>query len=107
VCFVHNTSLSNSKLDVKSHKCVFVVYSSGKKEYKCDDPVKKKLLKSLDVTFKETKLYFVLSTMLPFKVVVTLLSDRVGREGEHGVSSNGIKDTMDVSLSTSLDSRAD
>jgi hypothetical protein len=29
-CFVHNTSLGISKLDAKSHKCVFVGYSSGK-----------------------------------------------------------------------------
>jgi hypothetical protein len=29
--FVHNTSLSTSKFDVKSYKCVFVGYSSGKK----------------------------------------------------------------------------
>jgi hypothetical protein len=31
VCFVHNISLSTSKLDTKSYKCVFVGYSSGKK----------------------------------------------------------------------------
>jgi hypothetical protein len=74
VCFVHNTSPSNSKFDAKSHKCVFVAYSSGKKEYKCDDPVKKKMLKSLDVTFKETEFYFVLSTMLPFKILLRWLS---------------------------------
>jgi hypothetical protein len=42
VCFVHNTSPGISKLDVKSHKCVFVGYSSGKKGYKCYDPVKKR-----------------------------------------------------------------
>jgi hypothetical protein len=31
VYFVHNTSPIISKLDAKSHKCVFVEYSSGKK----------------------------------------------------------------------------
>jgi hypothetical protein len=31
VCFVHNTSLSTSKLDAKSYKCVIVGYSSEKK----------------------------------------------------------------------------
>jgi hypothetical protein len=31
VCFVHNTSLSKSKLDAKSYKCVIVGYSSEKK----------------------------------------------------------------------------
>jgi hypothetical protein len=49
VCFVH---LSTSKLDAKSYKCVFVGYSSGKKGYKCYDPVKKRMLESLDVTFR-------------------------------------------------------
>jgi hypothetical protein len=52
VCFVHNTSLSTSKLDAKSYKCVFVGYSSGKKGYKCYDPVKKRMFESLDVTFR-------------------------------------------------------
>jgi transposase InsO family protein len=61
VCFVHNTSSGISKLDVKSHKCVFVGYSSGKKRYKCYDPVKKRMFESLDVTFRETESYFVLS----------------------------------------------
>jgi hypothetical protein len=81
------------------------------------------MLESLDVTFRETKLYFVLSNAqsnaspVTFQdtldVVVTLPSDPVGREGEHRVSDNGTKDTMDVSLNTntssntSLDSRAD
>jgi hypothetical protein len=58
------------------------------------------------VTFQDT-----------LEVVVTLPSDRVGREGEHRVSDNGMKDTMDLSdtmnvspntsSSTSVDLRAD
>jgi hypothetical protein len=57
VCFVHNISLSTSKLDAKSYKCVFVWYSSGKKKrYKCYDPMKKRMFESLDVTFRETTL---------------------------------------------------
>jgi hypothetical protein len=57
------------------------------------------------VTFQDT-----------LEVVVTLPSDRVGREGEHRVSDNGMKDTMDLSdtmnvspntsSSTSVDLRA-
>jgi Integrase core domain len=54
VCFVHNTSPGLSKFDAQSHKCVFVGYSSGKKGYKCYDPVKKRMFESLVVTFKET-----------------------------------------------------
>jgi hypothetical protein len=55
VCFVHNTSLGISKLDAKSHKCVFIGYSSGKKGYNCYDPVKKRMFESLDMIFKETE----------------------------------------------------
>jgi hypothetical protein len=60
VCFVHNTSVSTSKLDAKSYKCVFVEYSS-EKGYKCYDPIKKRMFESLDVTFRKTEPYFVLS----------------------------------------------
>jgi hypothetical protein len=88
VCFVHNTSLGISKLDAKSHKCVFVGYSSGKEWYKCYDPVKKMMFESLNVTFRETKPYFVLSnaqsnvSLVTFQdtleVIVTFPSNRVG-----------------------------
>jgi hypothetical protein len=119
VYFVHNTSPSTSKLDTKSYQCVFIGYSSGKKGYKCYDLVKKRTLESLNVTFRETKPYFVLSNAQlnaspvtfqdTLEIVVTLPLDPVGREGEHRVTDNGTKDTMDVSpnTNTSLDSRAD
>jgi hypothetical protein len=54
VCFVHNMSPGTSKLDAKSHKCVFVGYLSGNNGYKCYDLMKKRMLESLDVTFRET-----------------------------------------------------
>jgi hypothetical protein len=57
VCFVHNTSLGTSKFDVKSHKYVFIRYSSGINCYKCYDPVKKRMLESLNVIFRETEPY--------------------------------------------------
>jgi hypothetical protein len=106
VCFVHNTSPVISKLDAKSHKCVFVGYSNGKKGYKCYDPVKKKMFESLNVTFKETESYFVLSNAQSntspvtfqntLEVVITLPSGRIGREGENVVvaSEDDIKDRM-------------
>jgi hypothetical protein len=110
VCFVHNTSLSTSKLDVKSYNCVFVGYSSGKKRYKCYDPVKKMMFESLDVTFRETEPYFVLSNAQSnvspvtfqdtLEVIVTLPSNPIGREGDHRVSNNGTENTMDVSPNT-------
>jgi hypothetical protein len=88
VCFIHNTSPGTNKLDAKSHKCVFVGYSSGKKGYKCYNPVKKMMFESLDVTFRETKPYFVPSNAQSnaspmifqdtLEVVVNLPLDRVG-----------------------------
>jgi hypothetical protein len=117
VCFVHNTSVSTSKLDVKSYKCVFVGYSSGEKRYKCYDPVKKRMFESLDVTFRESKLYFVLSNAQSngspvtfqdtLEVVVTLPSDPVSREGEHRVFNNGTKNTIDENLRLSVSVDAD
>jgi hypothetical protein len=117
VYFVHNTSPGLSKLDAKSHKCVFVGYSSGKNGYKCYDTVKKRMFESLDVTFRETKSYFVLSNAQSntspitfqdtLEVVVILPSSRIGRERENVVvaSEDDIEDTMDVSPSTSSNSR--
>jgi hypothetical protein len=125
VCFVHNTSSGISKLDVKSHKCVFVGYSSGKKRYKYYDPVKKRMFESLDVTFRETESYFVLSNAQSntspvsfqdtLEVVVTLPSGRIGREGENlmvaleeGIEDTmNLSDTMNVSPSTSSNSHLD
>jgi hypothetical protein len=34
---------------------------SGKKEYRCYDPVKKMMFESMDVTFRKTESYFTLS----------------------------------------------
>jgi hypothetical protein len=60
VCFIHNTSPYISKLDVKSHKCVFVGYSSGKKGYKCYD------FESLDVTFREKTIFCTLKCIVQY-----------------------------------------
>jgi hypothetical protein len=83
------------------------------------------MFKSLDVTFRETKPYIVLSNAQSntspvtfhdtLEVVVTLPSGRIGREGENVVVAleEGIEDTMDlsdtmhVSPSTSSNSRLD
>jgi hypothetical protein len=88
VCFIHNTSLEISKLDVKSHKCVFIGYSSGKKGYKYYNPMKKKMFENLDVTFRETEPDFVLlnaqfnTSPVTFQdtleVIVTLPSGQIG-----------------------------
>jgi hypothetical protein len=59
VCFVHNTSPRLSKLDAKSHKCVFIGYSSGKKGYKCYNSMKKKIFESLNVNFREIASYVI------------------------------------------------
>jgi hypothetical protein len=58
VCFVHNTVLGISKLDVRAHKCIFVGYSRDKKGYRCFDPIKMRMYESMDVTFRESESYF-------------------------------------------------
>lgn len=45
-------------LILEQKKCVFVGYSPTQKEYKCLDPISKKVFVSMDVTFLETKSYF-------------------------------------------------
>jgi hypothetical protein len=101
--------------------CVCWVFEWKKKGYKCYDPAKKRMFESLNVTFRETEPYFVLSNAQSnaspvtfqdtLEVVVTLPSNPVGREREHRISDNGTENTMDVSpntrSSTSLDSNAD
>eukprot|EP00267_Zea_mays_P045028 XP_020397263.1 uncharacterized protein LOC109941162 [Zea mays] len=47
-----------SKLDPQAVKCIFVGYSSTQKGYKCWDPIGKRLLVSMDVTFHEEDPYY-------------------------------------------------
>ena len=56
--FVHIHSHNHGKLDPKARKCVFVGYSPTQKEYKCFNPILRKLFVSMDVTFFETTPYF-------------------------------------------------
>ncbi|RVW86324.1 Retrovirus-related Pol polyprotein from transposon TNT 1-94 [Vitis vinifera] len=49
--FVHTHRPKRNKFDPRALKCVFLGYSSTQKDYKCYDPVSKKLYVSLDVTF--------------------------------------------------------
>ena len=55
--FVHIHIHNQGKLDPRALKCVFVVYSSTQKRYKCYHPPTKKLYVSADVTFVENKPY--------------------------------------------------
>lgn len=53
--YVHVPSQFRSKLDPRAIKCVFLGYSSNKKEYKCFDPQTKTFHVSMDVSFLEKK----------------------------------------------------
>lgn len=63
VCFVHDQSTRNDKLQPKSMKCAFLEYSCHQKGYKCYDPKINKYFISADVTFFETSPYFIPSTI--------------------------------------------
>ena len=49
--FVHNRLLTRTKFDDKAVCCVFLVYSTMSKRYRCYDTVSQRLYHSLDVTF--------------------------------------------------------
>jgi hypothetical protein len=46
------------KLDPHVVKCIFVGYFSTQKSYKCWDPVGRKLIVSMDVTFQKFESYY-------------------------------------------------
>ena len=56
--FVHTHGPKRNKFDPRALKCVFLVYSSTQKGYKCYDPISQKLYVSLDVTFFEHTPYY-------------------------------------------------
>ena len=56
--FVHIHKQNHSKLDPWLEKCVFVGYSTTYKWYKCYNPISKKLVVTMDVTFFENQPYF-------------------------------------------------
>ncbi|XP_052180008.1 retrovirus-related Pol polyprotein from transposon TNT 1-94 isoform X1 [Diospyros lotus] len=51
--YVHNSSLTQTKLDPKAQKCIFIRYSPSQKGYKCYYPTTRKFFISTDVTFYE------------------------------------------------------
>ena len=51
--FVHISSDERSKLDPKSKKCVFIIYSKGVKGFKFRDLIFKKMVISKGVVFDE------------------------------------------------------
>ena len=56
--FVHIHKHNRSRLDLQVEKCVFIGYSPKQKGYKCYNPISKKLVLTMDVTFSQNKPYF-------------------------------------------------
>ncbi|XP_073117115.1 uncharacterized protein [Elaeis guineensis] len=58
VCFARDYRPSVGKLDPRALKCVFVGYPATQKEYKCYYPPERRMLVTMDVTFRETEAYY-------------------------------------------------
>ena len=58
IWFVQNCSLTRTKLDNKSIRCIFLGYSTMSKAYRCYDPDSRHLYHFLDVTFFEDILFY-------------------------------------------------
>jgi len=58
MAFAHVRSQNRDKLDPWAVRCVFLGYSATQKGYKCYKPTTKKWYISADVTFLETKPFF-------------------------------------------------
>lgn len=56
--FVHSHEPNQNKLEPRATKCVFLGYAHNQKGYKCFDPISKKTLVSMDVTFFENTPFF-------------------------------------------------
>lgn len=56
--FVHINTLNLGKLEPRAQKCVFVGYATNQKLYKCFDPITKKKIVTMDVTFFEKRPFF-------------------------------------------------
>ncbi|KAM0011112.1 putative RNA-directed DNA polymerase [Helianthus debilis subsp. tardiflorus] len=53
LCYVHVPTQLRSKLDDRSHKCIFLGISTESKAYRCYDPIARKIIISRDVCFEE------------------------------------------------------
>ncbi|XP_073105203.1 uncharacterized protein [Elaeis guineensis] len=99
VCFVRDHRPSVGKLDARALKCIFVDYSSTQKGYKCWCPTERKLFISMNVTFRESELFYISSVSSSSPV-----TSETGREGEF---SGGSPITVDVGINDRSDTQGE
>lgn len=58
VVYVFVQGNMRTKLDRRTHKCIFLGYASSQKGYKCYCPITRKMIVSLDVLFDEAAAYY-------------------------------------------------
>jgi len=57
ISYVHEELDHRSKLDMKSKRCIFIVYGTSEYSYQFWDPENRKILRHKDVVFNEKKMY--------------------------------------------------
>ncbi|KAM2656330.1 hypothetical protein EV1_011851 [Malus domestica] len=106
VAYVHLHKNQRSKLDLCAVRCVFLKFNSQQKGYRCYHPPTKHFYVTMDVTFSETKMFFI-----PDQTHCTLQGELNSKDEDyswfdvlherdnwHGLNSTGETETEDLGV---------